>query len=201
MGQEVVGEVGPVGCHGVGGGYGTQGHGAFVGAFVAHHSHALHGQEYHAGLPNLVVEIPVAQALYEDVVGFLQDVYFFGGDVAEDAYGKSGTGEGVTRYEAAGNTELGAHGAHFVFEEEAQGFAQPQVHAFGESAHVVMAFDSGAGDGETFDAVGVDGALGEPSGVGDFFCFFFEDVDEAFTDDFAFAFGVGDSGEFGEEFC
>ena len=36
IGEEVVGQVCPVGCHGVGGGDGAQGYGILVGALIAH---------------------------------------------------------------------------------------------------------------------------------------------------------------------
>lgn len=55
FGKEVVGEAGPVGSHGVGGGNGAECHGAFIGAFIAHNAHALYGEEYHSGLPYLVI--------------------------------------------------------------------------------------------------------------------------------------------------
>ena len=94
LSHELIGQVGPVGGHGIGGCYGAESYCAFVGAFVAHHTHALYGQQYHAGLPYLVVEVPVAQAADEDVVGILQYAYLFGGDVAKDTYGQTRTGKG-----------------------------------------------------------------------------------------------------------
>ena len=50
-----------------------------------------------------------------------------------------------------------------------------------------------------FDDVRVDGALGEPAGVGQFARFALEDFNELAPDDFAFGFGVGDTGELAEE--
>ena len=46
----------PVGCHGIGGSNGTQGHCTFIGAFVTHHAHTLYGQKNDARLPDLMVE-------------------------------------------------------------------------------------------------------------------------------------------------
>ncbi len=74
------------------------------------------------------------------------------------------------------------------------------MHFLGQSADVVVAFDGGAGDAERLDAVGVYRALCQPLDVLDFTCFFIEDVYEAFAYDFALGFGVGDAGQFGEEF-
>ena len=60
VGQKIVGEVGPVGCHGVGRRHGAQRHGLLVCAFVAHYAHALHGQQNNSGLPYLVIQTAVA---------------------------------------------------------------------------------------------------------------------------------------------
>ena len=200
LGHEFVGEMGPVGGHGVGGGDGSEGYGALVGAFVAHYAYALHGQEDGSGLPNFVVQIPAAEAVDEDVVGFLKHAHFFGCDVAEDAHCQAGAGEGMALDEVLGHAEGAAYGSHLVFEEEAQGLAEAQIHLLGEAADVVVALDGGAGDGEALDAVGVDGALGEPLDVADLAGFLVEDVDEAFADDLALALGIGHSGELAEEF-
>ena len=43
--HEVVGQMGPVGSHGIGRGHGTQGHGMLVGTLVAHHADAADGGE------------------------------------------------------------------------------------------------------------------------------------------------------------
>ena len=55
--HEVVGKMGPVGGHCIGGGDGTKGYRMLVGALVAHDSHTAHGGEQDcACLPYLVVE-------------------------------------------------------------------------------------------------------------------------------------------------
>lgn len=144
--QEVVGQMGPVGGHGVGRSHGAERHGTFVGAFVAHDAYALNRKEDGSCLPHFVIEVPVTEPLDEDMVGFLQDGNLFGGDVAEDTHCKSGTGEGMTGDEAFWHSEFAAHGAHFVFEEQAQRFAEFQVHLLGQSAYVVVALDCGSGD-------------------------------------------------------
>ena len=218
----------PVGRHGIGRSDGTEGHRLLIGALIAHHTDTLHGEEHHAGLPNLVVErnldfallgsiightgrqkatcfhhvhldFVVAQAADEDVVGILQHAHLFGRDVAQNAHGQSGAGEGVTIDKVFGHTHLASHAAHFVFEEPLEGFTDFQVHLFRKTAHIVVAFDDLARDVETLDAVRIDGALGEPFGIGDFHGFGVEDVDETCTDDFALLFGLFHSCQFAEE--
>ena len=78
LAKEFVGQVCPVGSHGVGRCDGAECYCVFVSAFVAHYAYALYGQEDCAGLPYFVVEVPVAQTLDEDVVGLLEHVYFSG---------------------------------------------------------------------------------------------------------------------------
>ena len=96
LGEKVVGESCPVGGHGVGRCDSAQSHGAFVGAFVAHHSYALHGKEYHSGLPYRIVEAMVAETLYEYGIGLLQHGHLFRSDVAEnsDCQPRPGTDDG-----------------------------------------------------------------------------------------------------------
>ena len=50
--------------------------------------------------------------------------HFLAGDVAEDAYGQTRTGEGVALDEMFGHAERTADGAHFVLEEQSQRFAE-----------------------------------------------------------------------------
>lgn len=123
LGQEIVGQMGPIGGHGIGGGDSPEHHGLFVGALVAHHADRLHGQQNDAGLPYLVVEAPVAQALDKDVVGFLQDADFFGGDVAQYSHPQARTREGMTADQVLGHAQLAAHTAYLVLEEPLERFA------------------------------------------------------------------------------
>ena len=70
----------------------------------------------------------------------------------------------------------------------------------GQTAHIVVALDSGSGDRQRLYAVGVNSALTEPAHVGELVCLLIEHVDEAFAYDLALAFGIGHSGELAEEF-
>ena len=218
----------PVRRHCIGGSHCAECHGLLIGAFVAHHSHTLHGEENHTGLPNLVVErnfyfsvsrrtgrhaggehapslihvhadLIIAQAANENVVSFLQHPYFLARDVAENAHRQSGTGEGVAIDKVFGHAHLASHAAHLVFEEPLQRFADAQVHFLRQSAHIVVTLDDLAGNVERFDAIRVDRALCQPLRIGDFHGFCVKYVDESRTDDLAFAFRLFHSGEFCEE--
>ena len=101
--------------------------------------------------------------------------------------------------EVFGHPELASHAAHLVLEQPLQRLAELEVHLLGQSAHIMMALDDHPGDAEALDAVGVDGALGKPFGVGDFLGFGVEHVDEAGADDLALALGFSDAFQFTEE--
>ena len=218
----------PVGSHGVGRGDSTQGDRILVGALVAHDTDATDGgEEDGTSLPNLVVEryldfavghsgrnasgqysaglfarefhLIFAESADVDVVGILQDAHFLAGDVAQDADGKARTGEGVTRDEVFGHLQLTAYATHFVLEQPLQGFAELEVHLLGQTAHVVVALDDLARDVERLDAVGIDGALSEPFGVGNLLGLGIEHFDEVATDDLTFLFGFGNACEVGKE--
>ncbi len=199
-----------------------------VGALVAHDTHAADGGEQDGtGLPYLVVErhfdgavlhvgrhagsqhlagflareayLILTQAADVDVVSILQDAYFLGGDVTEDADGESGTWEGMTGDEVLGHTQLAAHTAHLVLEEPLQGLAELQVHLLGQSADVVVALDDFAGDVKRLDAVRIDGALCQPTGIGNLLGLGIKDLHEVAADNLTLLFRVGDSGEVAEE--
>lgn len=77
----------PVGSHGIGTCNGTQSNGTFVSTFVTHNTYALYRKQNNSCLPYLMVKrsfvavgvgnLPVAQALDENIVSILQNTYFF----------------------------------------------------------------------------------------------------------------------------
>ena len=77
-----------------------------------------------------------------------------------------------------------------TLQEPLEWFAETEVHLFGQSADIVVALDDLACDIEALYAVGVDGALCEPSGVSYLLCFCIEDIDEALANDLAFLLGL-----------
>ena len=98
-----------------------------------------------------------------------------------------------------GESKFFSDEAYFVFVEAFEGFYELKLQVFGESADIVVGFDELCSVFSGFDDVGIDGALDEETGVCDLGCFFFEDANEFFADDFSFLFGVGDAFESLEE--
>ena len=190
----------PVGCHGIGTCNGTQRHSTLVGALITHHANALHGQQDYAGLPNLVVKVPVAQSLNENVVGILQYLDFFACDVAENAHGKTRSRERMARYQMLRHSELTTHAAHLVLEQQAQRLAKLQIHLFRQSAYIVMALDDSASNRKRLDAVGIYSALSKPFHILNLAGLLVEHVDESLAYYLAFALRLSHSCKLGEEF-
>ena len=95
VGQELVGQVHPVGRHAVRGGHGAQGHAALVGALVAHHADALHRKQDSPRLPHLIVQPGGAQRVDIYFVDVLEDFDLLGRDVAQNADRKARSREGM----------------------------------------------------------------------------------------------------------
>ena len=159
--EQVVGQPGPVGGHGVVGGDGPDDDGVGVGAPVAHDPDGAHGGEHGEALPQLAVEAGPADLLDHDGVGGPQDLGPLGGDLADDAHGQAGPGEGLAPHDLVGQAELLAHGPHLVLEQQAQGLDQVEGQVLGQPAHVVVRLDGGRVAGPRLDDVGVQRALDE----------------------------------------
>ena len=177
-----------------------------IGALVAHHSYGADGGEQHGtGLPDVVVEaravrhLVVVHLLDVDIIGILQDAHLLAGDVAKDTHGETWAREGMTLDETLRHLQLIAHAAHLVLEQPFQRFAELKLHVLGQPAHVVVALDGHAGDAQALDAVGIDGALSEPFGVGDLLSLGVEDLHEVAADDLALLLRVSDAFEVLEE--
>ena len=94
--EEIVGQLGHVGGHEVVGGDGADGNGVGVGALVAHDAHAAGVGQYGEILGDLAVPARLGDLLAEDQVAFPDDANLFGGQLADDADGQAGAGEGLT---------------------------------------------------------------------------------------------------------
>ena len=78
-----------------------------VGALIAHDADGLHRQEDGEGLPDAVVPAGGADLLLDDGVGGLHDGDALGGDLAEDADGQAGAGEGMAADDGRRDAEDG----------------------------------------------------------------------------------------------
>lgn len=144
--HEVIGQMRPVGGHGIGRGHCTECYGALVSTLIAHHTYTLHRQKDCTSLPHLVIQVPVTQSLNEDIVSLLEHSYLLGGDVAEDAHCQTRAREGMTLDKMVRHAELATHSAHLVLEEQTERFAQLEIHLLGQTAHIVVALDGRTGD-------------------------------------------------------
>ena len=99
------------------------------------------------------------------------------------------------------DAEVTADPAHFILEELTQRFHQLELHAFRQSAHIVVALDRGRRPAhrDGLDHIGIQRALGEEVEVAERLRFLVEHVDEGGADDLALGLGIGDAGETGEE--
>ena len=114
----------PVGRHGIGAGYGTQGNRVLVGAFVAHNAYTADcRQQNGTSLPYFIVENfavfanVVLHVLDVNVVSILQNAYLFAGNIAKNAHCQAWSGEWVALDEAFGHAQFVPYTAHFVFEK------------------------------------------------------------------------------------
>src|SRR5690606_22821532 len=138
----------------------------------------------------------------EDGIGLAQQFSVLVLDLAQDAHSKAWAGERMAidhgRRQAQGDTQL----SNFVLEQLAQRLEQLQIERIGQTTNIMMRFDGnslarlGAG---RFDHVRVDGALGQPAGVGQFAGFGLEYFNKFLANDLALLFGVGDAGQLAHE--
>ena len=124
-----------------------------------------------------------------------QDVQAFPVDLAQDADGQARPGEGVAPDQAVRQAQFPAHLPDFVFEELPQGLQQLQGHDLRQAADVVVGLDGGrrALEGDAFDDVRVQGALGQVFHPAQLLGLRREDADEFVADALAFLFRVGDA--------
>src|SRR5690606_18442152 len=114
--------------------------------------------------PDLVVLARFADFVEIDRIGLTEDVELFAGDATWATNGEAWSREGMAPNEAIGNAEFAAERADFVLEQFTQWLDQLHVHAFRQTAHIVMRLDGdrrAAGERHGFDDVRVERALGE----------------------------------------
>ena len=83
---------------------------------------------------------------------------------------RPGPGNGWRFDEVGRQAELAAERAHLVLEQLAQRLDQLHLHARRQAADIVMALDrdrGAAGEGDRFDHVGIERALGQEIGAAD----------------------------------
>src|SRR5579864_5799972 len=178
---------------------GADGAGVGVGALVAHHAHRHDRQQHGERLPDFSVEPGGFDLCNHDVIGLLQQRDALGGDLAEDANGKPGPGEGLALQNLFRHGEVAADAADLVFEKIFERLNELELHLFGQSTDVVVGLDGlrRAANGARFNDVGIQGALRQPFDFADLALdavrLLLEDADEFGANDLALLFGVGDA--------
>ena len=128
--------------------------------------------------------------VHDDPVAGAQGVELLAGDLADDADGEAGAGEGLAEDHLLGQAEGEADLAHLVLEEIAQGLDELEGHVLREAADVVVRLDAlrrralRAVWPLSID-VGVRRALGDEIDAADLVGFGLEDADEGLADDAA----------------
>jgi len=113
---------------------------------------------------------------------------------------RPGPGKGLAPDEVGGDAELEAGFADLVLKQVAQRFDQRfEGDDIRQATNIVVALDHGGITHTAFDDVRVDRALDQEIDFADFLAFFFKDADEFLANDFALAFGIGNTGELAEE--
>ena len=198
--QHVVGDTGPVGGHEVRGGNGAQGQSIVIGAAVAHDAHGAHVGQHREVLVHGALQVGLGDLVPEDEVGQAQGVQLVLGDLAQDADGKTGAGEGLAHDQILRQTQLAAQLTDLVLEEHAQGLDDLlEVHIVGQTAHIVVALDDGGVAGAGLDDVGIDGALDQVVHLADLLGLRLKDPDKLLADDLALALGIADAGQLAQE--
>ena len=78
-----------------------------------------------------------------DEVGILNDGNFLRGDIADDTYAESGTGERLSEYKMIGNTELKSYSSYLILEEISERLNDLlEINIIGKSAYVMMGLDN-----------------------------------------------------------
>src|SRR3990172_5120055 len=212
--QEVVGEMGPVRGHGVFGGDGADGDDVAVGAVVANNVQGAAVGEDGERLPEVAVHGGALHLVHHDPVAGAQRVQLLAGDLADDADGEAGSGEGLAEDDLFRQAEGETYLAHFVLEQIAQRLDELEGHLFWQAADVVVRLDGvgSGGDGVagsrrlcTDVGLGCDGAgldhirirrtLRDEVDASELIRLLLERANERLADDAALLFGVGDGGE------
>ncbi len=130
-------------------------------------------------------------------VGILYDAYFFGGYFADDTDSKSRAREWLTEYEFFRNSKLKAGFSYFIFEEVTQRLDDFfEINVVRKSSYVVMGFDDcGFSAKAALYNVRINGSLYKEVYSADFLCFFLEDTDKFFADDFTFRLRLCNAGK------
>ena len=95
----------------------------------------------------------------EDGVGLAQAITSLPSDLAQDAHGQTGSGEGLTVHDLAWQAQIPTDGPHLVLEELTQRLHELHLQVLGQAPHIVVALDHRGGStmgGHRLDHIGIE---------------------------------------------
>src|SRR5688572_3642424 len=172
-------------------------HRVIIGSVVAHHAHALDRKQNPERLPDAAVQSGFLDLGHENIVGLLQQAHALARHFAHDAHAKTGPGERLAPDHFFRQSEFGSHPPHFILEQLAKRFDKLQVHAFRQTAHVVMRLYrlGWSLHRHGLDHIRVHRSLYEVVHLTHQCGFFLEDLDELAADDLSFLLRIGNAGK------
>ena len=177
------------GCHEIGSGYGTEGDSIIIRSFISHDSDRTHIGQCCEVLADFVSDSGFVNFFTPDCVGILNHFNFLSGYFTDDTNTKTRTWEWLTEYKIFRNSEFKTGFSYFIFEKVAQWLDDFfEIYVIRQSSDIMVRFDNGGFSADTtLYNVWVDGSLYQEVYSTNFLCFFFEDADELFADDFTFS--------------
>ncbi len=106
--QHIVGNAGPVSSHEVGGGDAAERQRIVIRPAIAHNAHGAHIGQHRKVLIHGALQMRLGDLIPEDEVRQTQGVQLLLGDLADDADGKAGTGEGLAHDQILRQAQLPA---------------------------------------------------------------------------------------------
>ena len=139
------------------------GDGVFVGPRVAHDADALHRQQHREALPQPLVPAGAADLLGHDLVGQPQQIQPLPRDLAEQAHGEPGPGNGWRTTNSRSRPRSWPTRRTSSLKRSRSGSTSLKRHPLGQSADVVMALDDDRRSvhRRRFDHVRIERALAE----------------------------------------
>ena len=182
------------GGHSIGGIHGTNdSRPAFISLIITH-AYALEIRNGNEILPYFAGKIVLVKFFAKDGIGFTQRFQTIAGNGTQAAYAQTGTGERLTINHFMRQTKRFANNTDFVFVKQLHRFDQFKLHAFGQTAHVMMRLNAFG-----FQNIGVNRTLSKEINAFKLARFFVENFNKLGTDDLALLFGFGNIFQLAQE--
>ena len=219
----------PIGRHRIRRGDSTQSYRMLVSTLITHHTYRTDStQKNRSCLPDLVIQrnlnltilhicrntrckhltslfarqfhLIVTKSANVDIISILQNTDFLRCDVAQDTDSKARSRERMTGNQMFGHSQLTPHTTYLILKQPLQRLTKLQVHLLRESTDIMMALDHLTRDIKRLNAVGIDGSLCEPFGIGNLLGLGIKHLHKVATDNLTFLFRICHTCQVGKEF-